>query len=434
MPNFPDDLEDNQYVSDETIGIPNRMPAGIDFNAILQMAKKPFIKDKKVAALPPKKVIVPAPQKKTSPLVDAAKEAVEGQEILKRSSPGSDIHSSVARKASEGTKETSALLMTPEEFSTISEMFRSTPEWQNQVKGIEDMDKLLALDMQRKAGKTSLDLSPLGAYIDQQNARAGERTNYAGVLKGAPQEEMPMDQAAEIQRRRADLTKELLTGTRAAKVGQIVSQDGTVIDTKAETTPHKTAVSNIASQRLHDTNRNKFFSWADSTLKDSDKQKAGLDSLAEILRVNNPASIGRIPLKRAISDMGGNGRVAVQEVMLEVGSQAFKDRWAASLSKWVNGTLDARNKELLENAVADDFIQWRTGRKNRFDQIKSRAKVYGVSVDDLAQAYPEEYRGGSYSRGVEETEKEKNKAKEKQSPKMDKDTMADILKKVNQGK
>ncbi len=397
-------MEDNEFID----AFPPKATTakGVDLASILNAfipsaegaVKKPL--PKKVAPAPVlQKDMALAPQPTpVDPMLEMAKKEAQVSNILKGGNPNTGIKSSISTKNNASTAVTNPLFMSPQEIETQRNAIASTPEWKQQAEGLNDLEHLIALKAQREAQKTHLDLSPLGAYLDYQNTLTGHPTNLAAGLKGSPEDEPSLKEMGEIQRRRADMAKELISTLRASKVGQIVTQDGQILSGISGVAPMNTAGHSIASARLRDSEKNKFFSWADTVLKDSDKQKAGLDSLSQILKVNNPASVGRIPLKRAIGDMSGNGRVAVQEVMMETGSPAFKDKFGQMLNTWVNGTISDRNKQLLEDAMTDDIKQWGDARQNRFKQIKSRAPVYGVGEGDINMAYPQDYQEGSYSR------------------------------------
>ena len=291
--------------------------------------------------------------------------------------------------------DTQTHLISPQDISSIGGSIRDTPEWKRQAQGLDDLDALTQLEAQRKANKFNVDLSPLGAYLDYQNTLQGRPTNLAASLKGQPAEETSIKDLGDIQRRRADQAKELINTIKAAKLGQLVTQNGEAWNWVLQ--PPK-PTSAIGNERLANTKRQQFTQWADGLYKPSDMQKSAHDTLIAILQKNNPADIGRIPMKRAIADMQGAGRVAVQEMSMEGFSKSFQDTWGRKFQSFKDGTLPEKDIKDLLAAMGTEAEQWETARKNRTKQMKQRAPVYGVSESEVKQLYPEDYQTDSYTR------------------------------------
>jgi hypothetical protein len=138
----------------------------------------------------------------------------------------------------------------------------------------------------------------------------------------------------------------------------------------------------------------------DKVLENSNKQKAGLDSLGDILQNNRPASIGRIPLKRAVADVAGNGRVNIYDMFVESGSQAFYDKHAQELQLLKDGKLGTTALGNLTDSLYDDIQQWKTDRTNKINFIHSRAPVYNQGDSTVKSLYPDDYAQGSFSRSA----------------------------------
>ncbi len=255
-----------------------------------------------------------------------------------------------------------------QDIGQIAAEMRGLPEWQQQQKGLNDISHLLGLEAQRNAAKTSVDLSPIGAYEDMINSKYGTKSNLAKSWQMAPIEDTSIKDLSEVQRRRADMAKELINAVRATHVGQNITQDtngNTWVGGLQVPKPDNGALNN----RLANTQRQQFTQMGDKILENSNKQKAGLDSLGAILGSNNPASIGRVPLKRAVADVAGNGRVNMYDMFVESGSQAFITKNLQKLETLKSGKMTPENLDLLTDALYDDMQQWKTDRKNKIGLI-----------------------------------------------------------------
>lgn len=304
---------------------------------------------------------------------------------------------SMEEKDTNKITDTKSYLMDKGDFDSIGGAARSTPEWQRQEQGLKDLDKVIELEALRNSKKTSVDLSPLGSYLDYQNRLSGTPTDLASSLKGEKIEDDSFKNMSEVQRRNADMAKELINTVKAGKIGQYVVQDGKVIGYSGGLNIPKPS-NPLGLEKFQDQKEKRFLAWSDGLLKQSDGQKAGLDSVKGILYHNNPADIGRIPLKLAIADMQGAGRVAVQEIMMEYGSPAFLEKYGNKLSLWGKGKMSGTYKQQFEERIAKELGEWDTKRKNMFNHIRSRAGAFGVPVDRLKELYPADYEESSYSK------------------------------------
>jgi hypothetical protein len=225
------------------------------------------------------------------------------------------------------------------------------------------------LDAQNNAKKMSVDLSPLGAYFDYQNAQRGAPTNIAKSLAAEPIQQTPLRDLAELQRRRGDMTKELTT---------LISKSG--------------GGSTLGQDRLEGVNFSRVLGEKHKMFDNSDKALGALNTLVRELGEQIPSDLNRLQIQRAMADMNGM-RPALAEVMMESGNQSLFNKLQQVIDKnFTKGSQvsDTDIKEFWESARSS-LNAIKTDRRIRAEQLKSIAEGYHVPSEKLKKIIHQRY-------------------------------------------
>jgi len=282
-------------------------------------------------------------------------------------------------------------------YQNIGDSLRQLPEWQRQSQGLNDLDTLVKLEAQNKAKKFDVDLSPLGSYLDAQNSRFGEKSNYAEGLKGQPVENDALKNNAEIQRRRADQAKEFINAIKAAKFGQTIDENGV----QRSNTPLNI---NIQQGRL-DQN-----AWARAVAEKHklfDKSDQAMNSLSTVLRELKggiASDKNRLAIQRAMIDMQGN-RPALAEVLMDSGNLSLLNRLDKVITKATQGTsiTDTDAAEFKESANSA-LKAMGSDRRNRAKMLSDTVSGFGIGPDQIGKLTPDDYIQGSYAANLRDPE------------------------------
>jgi hypothetical protein len=276
----------------------------------------------------------------------------------------------VEQKDQAKTTTTNPLLLDENDINTIGNAIRKTPEWQRQEQGLDDIESLIALEAQSNAKKNSVDLSPLGAYLDYQNTLRGTPTELAKSLKMAPVEDTTLKDMGEIQRRRADLSKELINTVKASKMGQVVTQDGQVIGYAGGITPNNLPMQ-MARMRQSDVAALKRAT--DTAFKDNDEQLKIINSVAERIKSNTPSEIGALRATLEVMDTGSKRILAGI-----LGMEAYDQALDAEISQWFktkfSGTLTPHSQKVLLTRMQNAAARARQERAAKEADLREYAK------------------------------------------------------------
>jgi hypothetical protein len=249
------------------------------------------------------------------------------------------------------TKTLNYLIGAPE-IKSVAEAYGGSDAWKRQAAGLDDLEHLIALDAKRKAAQSSVDLSPMGAYVDAQNSLYGKKSNYATALKGTPIEETSLKDMGEIQRRRADMAKELINAVKSSKVGQFVDANGNTVAIQAGVVPNNMAMQ-LGRMQMSDVAALK--KATDSSLKENDNKLESINQAIGRVRSNGPAEIASIPALFERMDTGST-RILAGLLGMEKADQAA----IPSIQQWFktqfSGRLTAHSQQVmlerLNNAAA----------------------------------------------------------------------------------
>ncbi len=346
-------------------------------------------------------------------------------------------------KNNQKIKDAKDYLIGRQEVEDIGGAFRSTPEWQRQERGLDDLEQLIGFQAQANAGKNSVDLSPLGAYLDYQNTLRGKPTNLAQSLKMAPVGDSSIKDMAEVQRRRADMSKEMINAIKAAKVGQIVTENGQYLGTiggiQVPRPSSSTGQASLDSRNWMNAVREKHRLF--------DKPDVALNALNTVVRELGdqiPSDMNRLKIQKAMIDMNGM-RPALAEVMMEGGNQTLMNRlqavWDRNIAKGTSVTtqdveefwhsaraaLKAMKYDRLQRAQQLRATVSELGvDESRFDKLASPQYIDRGYTSHLEGELPEKAPKGTYNT-------EKDAPKNKNSNKMGREQMLEAMKKVNRG-
>lgn len=292
---------------------------------------------------------------------------------------------SVAGTQKGGTTDTRSYLISPDDIESIGGAVRATPEWQRQSAGLDDLDNLVQLQAHRNAQKHSLDLSPLGAYLDYRNAQSGTPTKIAPELKGQEIEDNSLKDMGEIQRRRADLSKELVNTIKAAKVGTFSAQDAYNYAYNGGISPNTVG---MQQSRMHDSDVKELKRATDMAFKDNDEQYKTLNSLFERVQGNNPADIGAIPAILEVADTGSKRILAGI-----LGMEKYDPSIQGSLGQWFatnfKGKLSEHSQQMLMNRLKSGLE--RVAQERQAKEMSTRE--YAKSLEHLHPNDPDQVVG-----------------------------------------
>lgn len=220
----------------------------------------------------------------------------------------------------------------PKVAAQRGQALRQSPEWQRQSQGLDQLQHLVSLEAMNNAKKTSVDLSPLGAYLDYQNSLRGKPTNIAKSAQVAPIEETSIKDLGEIQRRRGDMVKEL--------AGVLKQPAGSV----------------NGPNNLHFRETSALRKYTDNLFKEPAHQLSVINNMVDRVKSENPSYIGALPAKLEQMDTGQ------QRVLLGlIGMETYDNSAPAKLSQYLktlsSGQLSDHTKALLIdrlNRSADD--------------------------------------------------------------------------------
>lgn len=277
------------------------------------------------------------------------------------------------------TTETKPYLIDENDVNVIGDAFRGTPEWQRQAAGLDDLEKLIGLQAQRNASKTSVDLSPLGAYLDYQNTLRGKPTNLAQGLKMAPVADTSLQDMSEVQRRRGDMAKELINTIKAAKVGQIVTQDGQIVGYTGGLNIPKPSNPSTGQARLDQSNWRLALAEKHKLFDKSDAAMGSLNTLVREMGEQIPSDLNRIQIQRAMVDMNGM-RPALAEVMMEAGNQTLYNKMGQIMDKYFTKGTHLTDRDLKEfwESARSSLKALQADRAKRAAQLRDNVSGYGV--------------------------------------------------------
>lgn len=397
-----------------------RDPAsGVDYSSILNA----FVPSAEAAPKKPlpKKVIPVAAQVTTpvaqiprDPMLQSADTAAEIQSILRGNNPNEGYKSSVNSKTTRNRTVTNPLLLNDYDIETVGGAIRNTPEWKQQAEGLGDLEHLIALNAQREAKKTHVDLSPLGAYVDYQNSQMGHPTNLAANLKGTPQEETSLKEMGEIQRRRADMAKELINTIKASKMGQIVTQEGGQSGFSAGVSP-----SAMAMQRAHLGLQGveQLKKATDSAFKDNDEQLKAINVIAQRIANSkvNPSEGGSIPALLEVMDTGSK-RILAGVLNMEGYDPSISGQFKAGLQKYIHGTTVEEQRGYLLDRLKQAAIRAREERDAKADDLRQYARSLPVNPFDVQNIVESRYKMSDKGyKTAAETSRGEAKPKDEQS-------------------
>lgn len=316
-----------------------------------------------------------------APVVPAQRAAQAVQTIRNSGVGQTGDKAIVDEKNTAKTTTTNPLLLDANDIDTVGSAIRGTPEWQRQSRGLDDLEYLTGLEAQRNANKFSADLSPLGAYLDYQNTLHGKPTNLEKGLHMAPLEDTSLKDMGEIQRRRADMAKELINTIKASKVGQIVTQDGQVVGyTGGVQIPkpnNPTSNANLGMRAIQNLKK-----ASDAAFKDNDEQYKTLNSLIERVKGNNSADIGAIPAILEVADTGSKRILAGI-----LGMEKYDPSIAGSLGQWFStnfkGKLSEHSQQVLMTRLQAALERARQERGAKEAEVRQYAKSLPVQPSDV---------------------------------------------------
>lgn len=389
-------MDENELVD----AFPMRSPAsGVDYNSILNAfvpsaeaaVKKPVVPQKKVVQ-PQKVVAAPqalAPQAPDA-LGDAAKKAATIQDILRNGNSNEGGKSAVFSKNLRNQTITNPLLINDYDIESVGNAIRKTPEWKQQAEGLNDLEHLIALQSQKESNKTHLDLSPLGAYIDYQNKLIGQPTNIAESLKGSPEEEPSLKEMGEIQRRRADMAKELINTIKASKVGQIVTQDNVQSGFNAGVTPTATAMQRA---RFGLQGVEQLKKATDSAFKDNDEQMKAINTISQRIANSkvNPSEGGSIPALLEVMDTGSK-RILAGVLNMEGYDPSIVGQAKGAFQKYVHGTTVEEQRHYVLDRLKQAAIRAREERDARAADLRQYARSLPVNPFDVENIVGSHYQ------------------------------------------
>jgi hypothetical protein len=251
------------------------------------------------------------------------------------------------------------------------EALRATPEWKRQEQGLGNLEAIVGIDAQKNANRQSIDLSPLGAYFDYQNALRGKPTQLAKSFQVAPAEDDSLKNLAELQRRRGDMSKGLVEGIKALA-------------------PKES--SGLGQDRLEGVNFSRVIGEKHKMFDNSDKALGALNTLVRELGEQIPSDLNRLQIQRAMADMNGM-RPALAEVMMESGNQTLFNKMQQIIDKnFTKGShlTETDLKEFWESARSS-LAAIKTDRRGRAEQLKAIADGYKVSPEKLKKIIHQRY-------------------------------------------
>jgi len=376
------------------ISAPSRGPAS-DLSALLQLAGNAVAPSAEAATV----ASTTGGPSFHPPMVAPAQKAAQAVQNIRASGVGRiGDKAQVDEKNNFRITDTKPYLIDKNDVEAIGGAFRETPEWQRQERGLDDLESLIGLEAQRNAQKTSVDLSPLGAYLDYQNTLSGRPTNLARGLKMDPLQDTSIKDMGEIQRRRGDMAKELINTIKASKVGQIVTQDGQVLGyTGGVNVPRPASSSSGQNLRLREVNA--LRKYTDASFKEPEHQLSAINSMISRIASENPAYIGALPAKLEQMDTG-NQRILLGLIGMETYDQSAPARLSQYLKTLTNGTLTDHTKALLldrlKRSAEDTKLKMASAEEDVRDFSKSLRSldnsdvenIVGSKVKTTEKAYP----------------------------------------------
>lgn len=328
----------------------------------------------------------------TAPQVPAQR-AAQAVQTMRNSGLGQTGDKAIVdEKNTAKTTTTNPLLLDANDIETVGGAIRGTPEWQRQNKGLDDLEYLTGLEAQKNAKKFSADLSPLGAYLDYQNGLHGKPTNLEKGLHMAPLEDTSLKDMGEIQRRRADMAKELINTIKASKVGQIVTQDGQVVGyTGGIQMPrpiNPSAGANLNLRRVQALTKE-----TDSTFKENDEALKALNQAAERVATNNPSAIASLPLVLEKMDSGSTRMMAAAIGMeLKGGDASWPAQLRQGLQTMSTGTLSPHAQQVFKERFKEAAVRAQQERDAKREHLNSYADALGSTPEERAQIVESHYK------------------------------------------
>lgn len=288
-----------------------------------------------------------------------------------------------------GVTDTRAYLIDPKDIENIGNAVRSTPEWQRQAKGLDDLDSLIQLQAQRNASKSNIDLSPLGAYLDYNNSLNGYgKTNLAAGLKPQEIEDTSFKDLGDIQRRRADLAKELVNTIKASKVGTYSAQDLYNYGFNGGVQP----MNPFGAAHLNLSGVAALKKATDSSFKDNDEQLKAINVISQRIAnsATNPSEAGSLPALLEVMDTGSK-RILAGVLGMEGYDPSIPGLLKGAIAKATAGMIPAEQRAFLQNRLQKAAQRARDERDSRAADLREYAKSLPVSPKDVSNIVDSHY-------------------------------------------